>query len=509
MSGTTSVTDDVVREIGEQVSRALVRKHPKLKRLDLYSGVGMYENQLRAYSNVGEIRHNNDGSLNKNQNRVDGNSFEELDAHERRRQGKQVFTTDELAKRREDNPDDQLFQDNPDLIGRDLAKTNHPQTDVVKILSDGTIVTYQHKKHADAAGGVNAFIKDYENDRFVVPEDLYDAYEAELEAKIEEGGPDVEKLRRIKEGLEKSSVTSEQAESPRQTLLWQGVEDTGKRIAGNVAVGIASDVSVFAFGGAVSEIREAYRSPGELTLMERCERLLRLIWERLRAALKDRSLREIGSEAVLAIVSGLARPLKLAQSAIERIVDVLRRLWMDFVGGRLQTVADVVSASLKAVYTVASVAVAFMVEEALSGYLPIPGGDLLAAVIAAVVAGVMIVIGNRSIEAVVQSLAVTAAAGARARWRREEIERICDEAIPRLVKDRVRLVGLLDSHFADRKALIASSFEGLASTQRDQDFGGFVGELAKLNEAYGGALPWRTREEIDRFIFDESQPLKL
>lgn len=139
----------------------------------------------------------------------------------------------------------------------------------------------------------------------------------------------------------------------------------------------------------------------------------------------------------------------------------------------------------------------------LAGYLQIPGGELLAGLIAAVVAAVMIVVGNRSIEAVVESVAATMVAGARARRRGEEIERICDEAIPLLVKDRMRLAALLDSHFSDRAALIDSTLEGLTS---NRDFAGFMDELRKVNEAYGAALPWQTFEEFDEFMLDDSRP---
>ena len=508
MSAPKSVTDEVIREIGEQVSRTLVRKHPKLKGLDLYSGIGMYENHLRTYSNVEQVRHNKDGSLNQSEDKqVPGKAFEELDAHVRRQEGKQAHTTDELARLYESNPADPLFTENPDLVN--FAKENHPQTDVVEIRPDGEIVKYQHKKHANIDVGVKAFLKDLDNDHFVVPAGEYQEYVAKLDTKIREGGPDVERLKKIKEGLQQSTATSDQAESPRKTVLGKAVGDAGKRIAGNVAVGVASDVAVFAFGGAVSEIRAAYRSPGELTLMERCERLLRAIWERLRAVLKDRSLREIGSEVVLAVISGLARPLKLAQSAIEKIVDVLRRLWMDFVSGRLKTVAEVVSAALRAVYTVASIGVAILVEETLAGYLQIPGGDLLAALIAATVAAVMIVVGNRSIEAVVESVAALMAAGALARRRREEIERICNQAIPGLVADRERLVARLDKHFADREAFLHSTFQGLMSSRERQDLEGFIEELRKVNEVYGRAMPWQSAEEIHQSILDDSQSLRL
>ena len=106
------------------MSRTLVRKHPKLQGLNLYTGVEMYENHLRTYFNVEEIRHNKDGSLNQSKDKqVPGKAFEELDAHARRQEGKQVYTTDKLASLKKSNPDDPLFKENPDL--RDLAMENH------------------------------------------------------------------------------------------------------------------------------------------------------------------------------------------------------------------------------------------------------------------------------------------------------------------------------------------------------------------------------------------------
>lgn len=510
-AGSVSMTDDVIREIGEQVSRTLVgRLSGKLGGLDLYSGIGMYESHLSTYSNIERIRHNKDGSLNKStKKQVPGKSFEELDAHARRREGKKVYTTDDLASMlKETDGDHPLFKENPDLVA--LAKKNHTQTDLVKIGPDGKIVTYQHKNYAGVSSGITAMLKDSDNDRFVVPADKYDEYVEKLEAKIAKGGSDASKLNKIKEGLEKSSIKSSQAHSPRKTLLSTAVEDAGKRATGNVAVGVVSDVAVFAFGGAVSEIRAAYRSPDELTLMERCERLLRTIWDRLRLVLKDRSLREVGSEVVLAIVSALTKPLKLAMDAVKRIVDVLRRLWMDFVSGKLQTVADVVSAGLKAVYAVASVGVAIVLEQTLSPYFEIvPGGGLLAAVIAAVVAGVMIVVGNRAVDHIVRSLFSMFQGAEMARRRREEIEAFCAEMIPRLIADRNRLDTLVETYLVDREALFARTFADLRLARDGNDIPGFLNGLQKLNQAYGKTLRWQTHREFDDFMLDDSQSLKL
>ena len=509
-AGSVSVTDDVIREIGEQVSRTLVGRLPgKLRGLDLYSGIGMYESHLSTYSNIEGIRHNKDGSPNQSPDQVQGKSFEELDAHARRREGKEVYTTDGLARIKKADEDHPLFKENPDLVA--LAEANHTQTDLVEIGPDGKIVTYQHKSYAKVDSGIiKAMLKDSDNDRFVVPADKYDEYVEKLEAKIAKGGSDAGKLNKIKEGLEKSPIKSWQAHSPRKTLLGDAVADAGKRAAGNVAVGVVSDVAVFAFGGAVSEIRAAYRSPGELTLIERCERLLRTIWDRLRLVLKDRSLREVGSEVALAIVSALARPLKLAMDAVNRIVDVLRRLWMDFVSGKLQTVADVVSAGLKAVYAVASVGVAIVLEQTLSPYFEIvPGGGLLAAVIAAVVAGVMIVVGNRAVDHIVRSLFSMFQGAEMARRRREEIEAFCAEMIPRLIADRNRLDTLVETYLVDREALFARTFADLRLARDGNDIPGFLNGLQKLNQAYGKTLRWQTHREFDDFMLDDSQSLKL
>ena len=501
-----AVTDEVIREIGEQMSRILVGR---LKGLDLYSGICMYENHLSTYSRLDEIKYNNDGSPNQSTDKqLPGKSFEELDAHARRREGKKVYTTDELANIMKTPEDHRLFKENPDLVP--LAKKNHGQTDLVEIGPDGKIVTYQHKNYANVNSGIEAFLKDSDNARFVVPADKYDEYVAKLGTKIAEGDPDAGKLKKIKEGLEKSPIKSSQARSPKETLLGTAVADVGKKAAGNVAVGVVSDVAVFAFGGAVSEIRAAYRSPGELTLMDRCERLLHAIWDRMRLVLKDRSLREVGSEVVSAIVSALSRPLNIARNAVVRIVNVLRRLWMDFISGKLQTVADVVSAGLKAVYAVASVGIAVVLEQTLSPYFEIlPGGGLLAEVIAAVVAGVMIVVGNRTIDHIVRSLFAMFQGAAVARRRRKEIEAFCAEHIPQLIADRQRLESLVEAHLADREALFACTFANLRSARDGNDVDGFLNGLQKLNQAYGKILPWGTHREFDDFMLDDSQSLKL
>ena len=288
------------------------------------------------------------------------------------------------------------------------------------------------------------------------------------------------------------------------------VQDASKRITANVTSGVISDVAVFACGGAAWEIRDAYRNPNTMSLLDRCKRLISAIWERIKTLLKSRAWKEIGSEIFTGMISALAAPLKIAISAIGKIVSVLRRLWMDFVDGRIKSLADLIAACLKALFTIASVGLALLLEAKLSPLMtPIPGGDVLAAIIAAVVAGVMIVIGNRCIDGIVRALFGRLSAGARARLHRQKIHRVCEEAIPRLIEDRERLQALVDSHFDEREVMLDATFEDMQSARKNQDFDGFLKSLNKLNEAYGKSLPFRNLDEQDKRIIDDPQPVKL
>lgn len=505
-----SVTDDVLREIGEQVSLAMRKKLPRWggTAFDIAQGVEMYRGHLQTFENLQTIRTNKDGSKNRSERQVIGNSFEELDASNRRRDGKIAYTTDDLARRYDEDPRDPLFQSYPELA--DYAKRNHQQTDVVEI-QNGRVRTIQHKDYESAAGAVRAFLEDTENDEYVVPRDKFESVREELDKRIAKGGQEAEKAKDIRQNLVASEVSSSQAQRPRETVVRRTIEDASKRAAVNIAQGVISDTVLFAVGGAAMEIREAWRNPNDMPVLERCKRLIRAIWQRLMSALKDRSLREIGSEAIAAAASVLAAPLRMATAAVEKIVEVLRRLWMDFVAGRLKSSADVVSAALKAVFVGASFGVAVALEAQLSTLfvgMGIPFGDILAALCAAVVAGVMIVLGNRAIESVVHSLCCIFGGTAAAKCRREEIEALCAEVLPKLVADRERLQSMVDSRLTERQRLFDRTFADLQSARDANDIDGFLEALCGMNKVYGAMLPWCNFDEADSVMLSPD-PLKF
>lgn len=99
-------------------------------------------------------------------------------------------------------------------------------------------------------------------------------------------------------------------------------------------------------------------------------------------------------------------------------------------------------------------------------------------------------------------------AGAVARRRREEIEKICEEALPELVEDRERLQALADNHFAERESLLDATFKDIQLAGKNHDFNGFLNGLIIINTAYGRLLPWASFEEFDEFMLDDNRDVE-
>ena len=478
--------------------------------LDIHGAVRMYGNHLQTHESLGEARYNKDGSENRNEKAVRGKALEEFHVHDQKMAGRRSYTTDELAKMSDSEnlgyPEYiKLLKKHPEI--EHLAQRNHDHTDVVTITPQG-IETAQVKNLDDPSKYFAEFKKDYKNDQFIVPEDKYESVKADLEKRAQGVGEDAEQAKEFLQKLEPASVGRWGTRNPRLAHSVKVARDAATRTGRRIGVGVATDIAGIAIGGVAWEIREAYRDPGAMTLMERVDRLLRVVWDKIREAIKDRALRELGFEALSMGVSMLATSLKMARAAVSKIEGVYKRLWMDFVAGKIKSLADVVSAILKAVYSVACIGVAIAVERYLSTVLGVvPGGEMLSAVLAAAVAGVIIVIGNRGVEAIVRGLAELSARAELARRRREEIERFCAQAIPRMIADRDRLEDLVDRHLAERRIALGRSFADMCAARDgdDEDLGRFLDALKTLNPA----LPWSSLAEFESSVMLSDEPLKI
>lgn len=499
------LVDEVVREIGEQVSKALIEKLPKWGStpLDLKRGLSLYENRVQTFGDIREVG----VSSGQNQNKKIGNQFEVLYASQRREEGAKGWTTDELAKWDDGHP---IFEKYPQLKG--YAKTNHQQTDYVEIGPNGELIRSQLKLYEDVGDGVTAFLEDEKNEKFVVPNDQYGHYEEKLTERIAKttDKDERQKLQHIKKNLQRSAIKLDDARRAARFVATKTAVDVSKRAVASIGIGVVTEVVVFACGGAAWEIRDAYRNPETMPVLERCKRLIAAIWDKIKTSLKDRSLREIGAGVIEVLASVFNNMVKATAKKVQEMVNILRRLWADFVDKRIKSVSDLITACLKAVVALSIVGVVAVLQAELGQMLSgIPGADVLIAVAAAVVAGVMIILANRSIDGVIQGLLSIFHAGAVARMRREEIDRICEEALPQLVADRERLQVLADGSLVQRGSLLCATIEDIQSTKDNGDFNGFLRGLDKINQEYGKLLPWKSFDELDEIMLDDKRTLKL
>lgn len=497
-SAGTAVADRVAREIQDQVVRALQRKAPwgTGHAFDFARGQKLYASHLRAqgvyvgaHFDIARNRRTQAGSLNRNEKLVRGQAHEILDVADRNARGENVERTG----------------------------NNDPQTDASGWDARGNRIDIQHKRLSNPTDYFGAFSKDIANDQFVVPEEHYDDVRRDLERRVGKGGAEAKRAKTILVGLRKGPRWTGGENPTREIAIKQAnrlavaARDTVDRAARRAAYETAVDIAVFAVGAVVTEYRLYRAAPEEMTAIERCRRVVAAIWTRLVESLKRSSGRELATEILYLILAALTAPLRMAAGAVRSVADTVRRLWMDFVDGKLETLADVVSAVLVAVLAVAAVGVATTLEAELGALLtglPVVG-ELVAAVIAAALAGLMVALGAHAIEKVVHALFGIFAGAKEARRRREAIEQLCAEVVPELIADRDRLKQILDSHLGKIEDAMTATFVSLGDSDSQQDTGAFIDGLVALNAAYDAKLPWRNTTEFDERMADETWTLQL
>ncbi len=92
-----------------------------------------------------------------------------------------------------------------------------------------------------------------------------------------------------------------------------------------------------------------------------------------------------------------------------------------------------------------------------------------------------------------------------ARERRERVAALCMTAIPLMRAHRLELEKLLAEHFSERRQLLTSAFDDLEDSLIAWDADQFTDGLARINNAFGAALPFKTFSEFDEFMKDNDQ----
>ena len=96
-----------------------------------------------------------------------------------------------------------------------------------------------------------------------------------------------------------------------------------------------------------------------------------------------------------------------------------------------------------------------------------------------------------------------------ARERRERIEAMCLESITLIRQHRLELEALLKTHFAERRQTLTQAFDGIEQSLVSWDADDFIQHLESVNQALGKSLPFKSFDEFDIFMKDNTSVFVL
>jgi len=512
MSGDTSnameFVEEVVTEVQAQVSKRLMRTFGG--EVSLASGVDLYAAHIGRVAAVGQMYFNDDGSLNRTPN-IHGFAFEQLHVGQVKiesaltGQNISAITTDDAYKQQ------QKGTDLPAAVRRH-AKRNHPQYDVV-VTTGGRIVSLQQLK---VVNNTAELLEDryltHRLSKLVVPKDHYQRHHAKLKDIIGKGGAEAAKARIAIRKLVASDITSIEANNPLLASTGRFASHTGLRVADNVGKGLLADTAMMVVGGAVWEIRDGYRSEESLPVVDRIRRLLSVVWAKLNEALRQRSMAEIGHVAFDVILALVKNLVKQAGELIKTIANEARNVWTAvwrYLTDEIKSFGELVAVVLKSLTAVGIGALAVAVEAKLAACFSFPLGDVLAGIVAAALAAVAIVVVNKGIDGILFGIVSAARAVEAARLRREQVEALCAEALPRMIADREALSALISRHYGNRERMFSATFSELKSALTSNDDAGFLAALKQINQAFGATLGWEDGEEFNTMMLNDEKPFVL
>ena len=165
---------------------------------------------------------------------------------------------------------------------------------------------------------------------------------------------------------------------------------------------------------------------------------------------------------------------------------------------------DAIFLTIKAIVSSIIITSTFVLEKkiytALSSIVTPIIADVLAKAFSIIVSSLAIVLSIKIIELMINVLLLQILKLEQNMIQLEQIEKLCQEFIPQLTKDRKELIKLHYNIINENDKLFSQSFEELKKSLKKEDVNKFFRELTKINEIYGKDLEFKSFEEFDEFM---------
>lgn len=540
------LSDELITEVKGQLIRKLTEKFGG--KLNLADAVALYANSVEGAKRVMKARTNKDGSDNKSGKNF-GNIFEEMEVTALNREAIVKNTGAKAA--RTNAVGDQKKQGNLEHESLEpYAKVNHQHTDIVVYGANGQILeTYQAKQVEDIINvATNENYTTHENapDKIVVPKDKYGKAKDEiknkktktkaeiektndpeekkkLETKLEQleiadkklvagktaswcsGHPDKKSHPILTELVEKTGGdTGAVAKAlPYVAIAAQSGKDAAARAGSRIGTGLLSEAGALVIGGAIWELRDAWRAPDAISIYDRIKRFVFNVLQKIKESSIVRCGKEITLEVIQIILGVLGSLCGSLKAFLKLLGKSLSQVWdsiYNYVTGKIASFSALISIIVKTVAAVGIGSLAVALEAKLS-MLGIP--HIIGGLLAAALAGIAIVFVNRGIDAFIFSVTSAFSNAKAAAIRRERIEEYCEEMLPRLMEEREKFKSIVDSYYTERQKVINESFIAIKSHKIMQDNVKLFASLENLNQLFGKSLGWKTQDEFDAMMISD------
>lgn len=184
---------------------------------------------------------------------------------------------------------------------------------------------------------------------------------------------------------------------------------------------------------------------------------------------------------------------------------------IDFITGKIKSVKEVLRNSLKAIFAMIMAMYSAMLDTQLTAALtPIFGAfsSTIASIISILICAFSVVVFARSLDMAINAFSIICAKAEMAKARREEIEALYQEIMPKMIENRLHLESFANECISNLKDISELSFAEISSAMANNDYSKADEALIKLASAYRVNDLFVSQKEFDDFMLSD-EPLRL
>ncbi|HED6586715.1 hypothetical protein [Campylobacter coli] len=415
----------------------------------------------------------------------------------------------------------------------EYAATNHNLADVVTIDKNNNIATEQLKAVNDNIYGkkYNRYFEGVDSVR--VDENTYNNAEKKLQ-KMEENyqkhpsEKNKEILREHKEKFNKLKMGSDKEEAgyikddkkdKNHTDIDRSMKNVYKNQAKETLNHIhqtgASDAATVALStfasGVLWEIKDEFMDNNSQDFSIRIKRIITQVV----AKSSDSYARGVGYGTIDSLVTIISQIFKKIGGSLKyfwtNIRNAAKSIWnavYSYIKGEIKNYAELIKTILKALFSAVMVAFAFTLETEIKKGLIFLGNfiaDILAVGISIFVCSVAVILFSKTIDLTINAFLGICTAADMARQRREEIEKVYNEIMPKMMENLENLETYIAQYMTNLQNISEMSFNQMQNALSKNDYGKANQSIIKLASVYGVSDLFTTREQFDNFMAsDES-----